>query len=165
MNLGFKELASVCEAIAAGRQTVLLRKAGIRESTAESVFESRSFYLLPTQYHEKKKGGSPDGFAISLHVHVIQSGDLLEWSNIEKLLPLTAYDPKTIREHFDSRDEKLLHFAHIRASRLEPVWHLPASPALSGCRSWFDLPSPPSSLKEIPVPESDITRQTAKLLS
>ena len=165
MSLGFKELASVCAAIAAGRQAVLLRKAGIRESTAESVFESSSFYLLPTQYHEKKKGGSPDGFAISLHVHVIQSGDLLEWSNIEKLLPLTAYDPKTIREHFDSRDEKLLHFAHIRASRLEPVWHLPASPALSGCRSWFDLPSPPSGLKEIPVPESDITRQTAKLLS
>ena len=165
MSLGFKELSSVCEAIAAGRQAVLLRKGGIRESTAESVFESRSFYLLPTQYHEKKKGGSSDGFAISLHVHVIQSGDLLEWSNIEKLLPLTAYDPKTIREHFDSRDEKLLHFAHIRASLLEPGWHLPASPALSGCRSWFDLPSPPPGLKEFPVPETDITRQTAKLLS
>ena len=152
MSLGFKELASVCEAIAAGRQAVLLRKAGLRESTADSVFESRSFYLLPTQYHEKKKDGTQAGFSVSIHVQVIQSGDLFEWSNIEKLLPLTAYDPKTLREHFDSRDEKLLHFAHIRASRLDPVWHLPASPALSGCRSWFDLPSPPSGLKEIPVP-------------
>ena len=165
MSLGFKELASVCAAIAAGKQSVLLRKAGLRESTADSVFESRSFYLLPTQYHEKKKGGSPDGFAISLHVHVIQSGDLLEWSQIEKLLPLTAYDPKTIREHFDSRDEKLLHFAHIRAFQLEPVWHLPSSPALSGCRSWFELPASPPGLKETPVAETDITRQTAKLLS
>ena len=165
MSLGFKELASVCEAVAAGRQSILLRKAGLRESTADSVFESRSFYLLPTRYHEKKKTGSSDGFTISLHVHIIQSGDLLEWSRIEKLLPLTAYDPKSIREHFDSRDEKLLHFAHIRASRLEPPWHLPSSPALSGCRSWFDLPNPPPGLKEIPVPETDITRQTAKLLS
>ena len=165
MSLGFKELASVCEAIAAGRQSILLRKAGLRESTAESVFESRTFYLLPTRYHEKKKGASPEGFAIALHVHVIQSGDLLDWSQVEKLLPLTAYDPKTIREHFDSRDEKLLHFAHLRAFRLEPVWHLPSSPALSGCRSWFDLPNPPSSLREIPVPETDITRQTARLLS
>ena len=165
MSVGFKELASVCDAIGAGKQAILLRKAGLRESTAESVFESRSFYLLPTQYHDKKPGGSSGGFAISLHVHVIQSGDLLEWTNIEKLLPLTAYDPKTIREHFDSRDEKLLHFAHIRASLLAPVWHLPASPALSGCRSWFDLPNPPAALRETPVPETEITRQTAKLLS
>jgi hypothetical protein len=165
VNLGFKELASVCEAIAAGRQSILLRKAGLRESTADSVFASRSFYLLPTRYHEKKKGGSPDGFAVSLHVHVTQSGDLLEWSQIEKLLPLTAYDPETIREHFDSRNEKLLHFAHIRAFRLEPVWHLPSSPSLSGCRSWFELPAPPPGQKETPVAETDITRRTANLLS
>lgn len=165
MILGFKELASVCEAVAAGRQSVLLRKAGLRESTAESVFESRSFYLLPTQYHEKKKAGAQDGFSISLHVHVIQSGDLLEWPVIEKLLPLTAYDPKTIREHFDSRDEKLLHFAHLRAFRLEPAWQLPSSPSLSGCRSWFELPPPPAGLRETPVPETDITRQTARLLA
>jgi len=165
MSLGFKELASVCDAVAAGRQSILLRKAGLRESTADSVFESRSFYLLPTRYHEKKKAGSSDGFTISLHVHIIQSGDLLAWSQIEKLVPLTAYDPKTIREHFDSRDEKLLHFAHIRAFRLEPAWHMPSSPALSGCRSWFDLPNPPPGLKETPVAETDITRQTTKLLS
>ena len=165
MSLGFKELASVCETVAAGRQSILLRKAGLRESTADSVFASRSFYLLPTRYHEKKKGESPAGFAVSLHVHVIQSGDLLEWSQIEKLLPLTAYDPKTIREHFDSRDEKLLHFAHIRAFRLEPVWQLPSSPSLSGCRSWFELPAPPPGLKEIPLAETDVTRRTANLLS
>lgn len=165
MSLGFKELASVCAAIGAGKQALLLRKAGLRESTADSVFENRSFYLLPTHYHEKGKGKAQDGFSISLHVHIIQSGDLLEWPVIEKLLPLTAYDPKTIREHFESRDENLLHFAHIRAFRLEPVWLLPASPSLSGCRSWFELPHPPAGLTETPVPETEITRQTAKLLS
>ena len=165
MILGFKELASVCAAISAGKQAVLLRKAGLRESTADSVFAARSFYLLPTQYHEKKRAESPEGFPVSLHVHVIQSGDLLEWSNIEKLLPLTAYDPKTIREHFDSRDEKLLHFAHIRAFRLDPVWQLASSPSLSGCRSWFELPNPPAGIKETSVTETDIARQTARLLS
>ena len=165
MSLGFKELASVCAAIGTGKQALLLRKAGLRESTADSVFTTRSFYLLPTQYHEKKKTESPEGFSISLHVQVIQSGDLLEWSNIEKLLPLTAYDPKTIREHFDSRDEKLLHFALIRAARLNPVWELASSPSLSGCRSWFELPHPPTGIRETPVPETEITRRTAQLLS
>jgi len=165
MTMGFKELASVCEAVATGRQSVLLRKAGLRESTAESGFQTKHFYLLPTRYHEKKSQPAGDGFQIRLRAEVIQSGDLLEWSSIEKLLPLTAYDPSTIREHFESRDQKLLHFAHIRAFLLQPEWQLPASPSLSGCRSWFELPNPPQGQKETPAPATENTRRTTELLS
>ena len=162
---GFKELASVCHSIAQGQQNVLLRKAGIRESTHESAFQPKSFYLLPTQYHEKGSKTPSQIFPISLRVNLIRTGDLLDWSKIEKLLPLTAYDPKTIREHFDSRDEKLLHFALIQPFFLSPTWNLPHSPSLSGCRSWFELPSPPSTLTEAPVPATEAARQTALLLS
>jgi hypothetical protein len=165
MIQGFKELASVCQAIAQGRQTVLLRKAGIRESTHESAFQPKSFYLLPTQYHEKGPKSSSQSFPISLRVEVIRSGDLIHWAQIEKLLPFTAYDPKTIREHFDSRDEKLLHFAQIQSFTLSPVWNLPHSPALSGCRSWFELPPPPSNLTESPISTNEASRRTAQLLS
>ena len=161
---GFKELASVCAAIAKGRQTVLLRKAGIRESTAESGFQTKSFYLLPTQYHEKGAKSGASDFSISLRVEVIRSGDLFDWSQIEKLLPLTSYDPATIREHFESRDQKLLHFAHIRAFSLTPTWHLPHSDSLSGCRSWFELPPPPLGLTELPVPATDLSLKTEQVL-
>jgi len=162
---GFKELASVCQAIAAGRQSILLRKAGLRESTSESGFQTTSFYLLPTQYHEKGPKSPSQDFPISLRVEVTRSGDLIHWAQIEKLLPFTAYDPKTIREHFESRDEKLLHFAQIQSFILSPVWNLPHSPALSGCRSWFGLPPPPSNLTESPISTSEVARQTAQLLS
>ena len=162
---GFKELASVCQAIAQGRQSILLRKAGIRESTSESGFKTTSFYLLPTQYHEKGSKTPSQDFPISLRVEVIRSGDLIHWTQIEKLLPFTAYDPKTIREHFDSRDEKLLHFAQIQSFTLAPIWNLPHSPTLSGCRSWFEIPSPPTSIKESPMSPTDATRQTSQLLS
>jgi len=165
MIQGFKELASVCTAISTGCQSVLLRKAGLRESTAESGFHAKSFYLIPTHYHEKgSKNAAPD-FSVSLRAEVIRSGELLDWSQIEKLLPLTAYDPATIQEHFESRNEKLLHFALIRAFSLSPIWHLPHSPALSGCRSWFDLPSPPSEIQESPIPSTDLFQKTADLLS
>ena len=165
MTQGFKELSSVCQAIASGRQSVLLRKAGLRESTAESVFQAKSFYLLPTLYHEKgSKSVTPD-FSISLRVEIIRAGDLLDWSHIEKIIPLTAYHPPTIREHFDSRNEHLLHFAHIRAFALSPIWQLPHTPALSGCRSWFDLPSPPAQITETAVPETSTIRQIAQLLA
>ena len=165
MIQGFKELASVCQAITQGRQTVLLRKAGIRESTHESAFQPKSFYLLPTHYHEKGTKSPSQEFPISLRVEVIRSGDLIHWAQIEKLLPFTAYDPQTIREHFDSRDEKLLHFAQIQSFTLSPVWNLPHSPALSGCRSWFELPPPPSNLTESPITKNETARQTAHLLS
>ena len=165
MSLGFKELASVCEAIEAGRQALLLRKAGLRESTKESGFQARSFYLLPTHYHEKKKAAGRAGFEITLRVEVVRAGDLRDWPVIEKLAPLTAYDSKALREHFDSRDENLLHFALVRAFRLHPVWHLPSTPELSGCRSWFELPALPDDRKESPVQGDTVLKTTQALLS
>ena len=165
MIQGFKELASVCQAIATGQQSVLLRKAGIRETTLESGFAIKSFYLLPTHYHEKDARGPTGDFQISVRVDVLRSGDLLDWSQIEKLLPFTAYNPKTIREHFDSRDQKLLHFALVPPFLLQPIWSLPSSAELRGCRSWFDLPPPPSSILESAIPETEQTRHTALLLS
>jgi hypothetical protein len=165
MIQGFKELASVCQAIAIGRQSVLLRKAGIRETTSESGFGTKSFYLLPTHYHEKDAKGPTADFQISVRVDVLRSGDLLDWSQIEKLLPFTSYNPKTIREHFDSRDQKLLHFALVRPFLLQPIWSLCSSAELRGCRSWFDLPPPPFSIRESAIPETEQTRQTALLLS
>jgi len=164
MSVGFKELASVCAAIDGGKQALLLRKAGLRESTAESGFQASSFHLLPTHYHEKKKSAPANGFDVALRVEVIRSGDLREWPVIEKLVPLTAYDPKTLREHFNSRDEKLLHFALIRAFRLQPIWHLPSAPELSGCRSWFELPDRPVGTKESPVPADKVLQATQVLL-
>jgi hypothetical protein len=164
MNQGFKELASVCAAISAGKQAILLRKAGLRESTAESCFQASSFFLLPTHYHEKKSSAPGDGFAVALRVEVIRAGDLRDWSILEKLAPLTAYDPKVLREHFESRDEKLLHFALVRAFRLQPVWHLPSSPELSGCRSWFELPAAPAAIQESPVPADAVLTATQALL-
>ena len=164
MSVGFKELASVCAAIDGGKQALLLRKAGLRESTAESGFQVSSFHLLPTHYHEKKKSAPANGFDVAVRVQVIRSGDLRKWPVIEKLAPLTAYDPKTLREHFDSRDEKLLHFALVRAFRLQPIWHLSSSPALSGCRSWFEVPTAPVGIKESPIPADTVLKATQALL-
>jgi len=163
MSLGFKELASVCAAIASGRQSILLRKAGLRESTAESGFQEASFYLLPTHYHEKQKVPHGEGFAITLRVEVLRAGDVRDASAIQKLAPLTAYDPVILREHFESRDEKVLHFALIRAFHLQPAWHLPSSPELSGCRSWFQLPPVPAATRETAIP-ADAVRQASQAL-
>ena len=50
-SVGFKEWQVVCDALASGRQTVILRKGGIHEGRAGFSFAHESFYLFPTRFH------------------------------------------------------------------------------------------------------------------
>ena len=50
---GFKEWAIVCEALGAGRQSIILRKGGIAEGRQGFSFKHREFFLFPTWFHEQ----------------------------------------------------------------------------------------------------------------
>jgi hypothetical protein len=52
----------------------------------------------------------------------------------------------------------------VRAFHLQPIWHLPSAPELSGCRSWFELPPVPSGIKESLVPADAVLQSTQVLL-
>ena len=50
---GFKEWAVVCQALGAGRQSIILRKGGIAEGRDGFSFRHREFFLFPTWFHEQ----------------------------------------------------------------------------------------------------------------
>ena len=50
-EIGFKEWQVVCDALAEGRQTVILRKGGIHEGREGFSFAHERFYLFPTRFH------------------------------------------------------------------------------------------------------------------
>ena len=52
LQVGLKEWAVVCGALASGRQMVLLRKGGIYEAAGEFEVEHREFLLFPTYLHQ-----------------------------------------------------------------------------------------------------------------
>ena len=52
-QIAFKEWAAVCAALAAGRQTIILRKGGIAEGPAGFVPQHGQFWLLPTRFHQR----------------------------------------------------------------------------------------------------------------
>ncbi len=56
--IAFKEWASVCDALLAGRQTIILRKGGISEGKAPGTFvpEHSQFWLYPTWVHQAEQG-------------------------------------------------------------------------------------------------------------
>ena len=49
--IGFKEWQVVCDALATGRQSILLRKGGIHEGREGFSFAHDSFFLFPTRFH------------------------------------------------------------------------------------------------------------------
>lgn len=55
-DVAFKEWASVCEALASGEQTIILRKGGIAEGPGGFTVEHRAFWLYPTFVHQAEQG-------------------------------------------------------------------------------------------------------------
>ena len=56
-RVAFKEWAAVCHALAAGIQSVILRKGGIAERGGSFHPEYSRFWLYPTYFHEPRAGG------------------------------------------------------------------------------------------------------------
>jgi hypothetical protein len=52
LNIALKEWDTVCQALAARRQILLLRKGGIYESAGGFEIENRQFLLFPTFLHQ-----------------------------------------------------------------------------------------------------------------
>ncbi len=50
----FKEWAVICQALAEGRQSLILRKGGIAESQGTFAVEQRRFWLYPTYVHQQE---------------------------------------------------------------------------------------------------------------
>src|SRR4029077_13319887 len=52
---GFKEWSLVCDAMGAGRQSIILRKGGIAEGRGGFQWQADGFFLFPTHFHEQDR--------------------------------------------------------------------------------------------------------------
>src|SRR5207253_10484185 len=59
LNYAFKEWAVICQALAEGRQALILRKGGIAEAAGEFTLEHTRFWLFPTYVHQQNSGIKP----------------------------------------------------------------------------------------------------------
>ena len=59
-NIAFKEWASIVNALAQGKQIIILRKGGIREDAGEFQVEHGEFFLFPTYEHQNEADLKPD---------------------------------------------------------------------------------------------------------
>jgi hypothetical protein len=153
--LALKEWGAVVHALLDGRQTVLLRKGGIREKRFNVA--SDRFVLFPTVAHahvERVRPGHDDLLAAGVAdvdddggrftvragialVDVIATDDA---DALAALHDLHIWRPEHIAERMAFRPKHQLQVLVVGAVALDPPITLERKPEYGGCSSWVDLP-------------------------
>jgi hypothetical protein len=169
--IGFKEWQVVCEALASGRQSIILRKGGIHEGRHGFSFAHESFFLFPTRFHAQgdqvREGNvkpmpewqTGETFQITHHAEAEWAVTLTDWDQVRALEPLHIYSDTTVRDRFDWEGKGMasgsIHVAFVRMWKLAQPWELSYQPSFGGCRSWIELPEPAEGWKGSAKPVLD----------
>jgi hypothetical protein len=166
-DVALKEWAGICHALARGRQTLLLRKGGVRERAGQFAPEHEVFWLYPTRVHEAEQGLREPAFdhavgrqdpAAEVPLDCLARVELLEYVTSEDSLaalePFHIWTRETIARRFAYRRPGLWVMG-IRVFRHDPPWSLLPSQEQLGCQSWVELEKPLPAEELRPVLEDD----------
>ncbi len=148
-----KEWSIVCSALATGRQSILLRKGGIREKRGEFVVEHPHFFLYPTAFHQdpeqlipearadlETREGKPNGqVSIGLYAEVVAVWRVENLEQLKALSPLHILAWKTIESRFHYKNNPWLEVLLLRIFQLPNPIMISELPQYAGCRSWVAL--------------------------
>ena len=152
LRVALKEWATVCRALEAGRQVLLLRKGGIYESAGEFELEHRQFVLFPTYVHQNAKmlkPGDREGLeprdAEPSQVRLSAAGVVTDIVRLKSRAQVDALDdehvwlPPLIDMRFNYRPDNPLYLLLVRTYRLPRPTTVENTPAYAGCKSWVPL--------------------------
>jgi hypothetical protein len=152
MNVALKEWAVVCDALASGKQIILLRKGGIYEAAGEFELEHREFLLFPTFLHQnatmlksefrggvEKRDAEPGEILISSAARVTDIIQLQSRQQMDAIDGEHIWSPPLIEMRFSYRPQNPLYLLIVRAYRLPEPVKIVNTPAYAGCKSWVPL--------------------------
>lgn len=154
-SLALKEWGAVVHALLDGRQSVLLRKGGIREKRFDVA--SDRFVLFPTVAHahaERVRPGHDDLLASGAAdidddggTFMVRAGvelvDVVPTDDADALAALTdlhIWRPEHIEERLAFRPKHPLQVLVVKTIALPEPVTVTRTPAYGGCSSWVDLP-------------------------
>lgn len=155
MKTAFKEWASVCRALLAGRQVIILRKGGIAEESGAFKPEYERFLLFPTRFHQSADQLSPEGrvfleparfdqpdegnVIIRGTAHVTQVHRVTNREAILALNDQHIWSNDVVEERFNRWESNLVYALTLRVFALPEPVTLPVVDAYGGCKSWIEL--------------------------
>ena len=156
-EVALKEWAVVCAALGDGRQSLLLRKGGIRERGPDHTFvaEHRRFVLLPTYFHAQDAGRArdlvpevhaelaalvapPGGLRVDLCAEVTGTWHVRELAPLLGLAGRHVLSQACVADRFAYRTPGLWVLS-LRTYRFARTVELADRPGYAGCVSWVDL--------------------------
>jgi len=161
----FKEWTLVCDALAHGVQSLIIRKGGIAEGRAGFRFQHADFLFFPTLFHEQAAklklppetalpAPRPDGqHEVTLGAHVEWTQEVTDWEKVRALAPFHLWTEAEIEKRFRQHDHPAVNVAFVRIQRLSKPFVFPDAPKYGGCRSWIELPALPEGTILTPVLE------------
>jgi hypothetical protein len=153
-RIALKEWASVCAAVAQGRQTILLRKGGIDEGSGGFQVQHSEFWLYPTRFHQNAAELAPDAAGLlndsaaapppagtvqlSLYAVVRRVEQVMDEAGLQRFRGLHVLSEAVVHERFHYRRPGLF-AVEIEAFHLAEPHEIPELPEFAGCHSWVDL--------------------------
>lgn len=152
-SVALKEWSVVVEALACGRQLLIVRKGGIREEEGNFSFQHREFLLYPTTEHQKKEWirpeflplwddtPAPEAGSVLFQIYAgIAYTQLVRTANaLEGLERYHIWTPDFFTSRMRYRPESPAVVALLRVYRLKSSLRHPVFPEYAGCKSWVPL--------------------------
>jgi hypothetical protein len=164
IEVALKEWAAVCRALAAGRQSILLRKGGIAD--AEFRLEATRFALWPTYVHQAELGVRPDErrfqeeaehdrsaagtVRLSLWVEVTGIYQVRDPIIAQMLAHLHVWSEEAIAKRYAYRAPGV-DVLSVRVHRLPAPIEIAETAEHAGCKSWVKLGRVYSAAGSTPV--------------
>ncbi|MGD1276574.1 MAG: DUF1802 family protein [Tepidisphaeraceae bacterium] len=172
LPVALKEWQAVCDALAAGRQIILLRKGGIYESAGEFEIEHRRFLLFPTYVHQNaamlkapaqaaEVSAEPSRVTLSLAGEITDIVQVADRRVMDRLDDQHIWAKPLIDMRFNYRPENPLYLLLVRAYRLREAVTIDNTPAYAGCKSWVPLEQP-AAIQDAAAVLSDAEYQTRR---
>lgn len=149
-----KEWAVICQALAEGKQALLLRKGGIDEAAGAFALEHTRFWLLPTYTHQQREGVIEAALPLLQYVEANRPAAgvlrLTHWAEVTGvydvrdempallLAHLHLWSDKAVQQRFAYRSPGL-HVLTVRVYRAPAAQEVPDRPEYQGCHSWVTL--------------------------
>ena len=178
-RFAFKEWAVVCAALAAGQQSLILRKGGIHEGREGFRIAHREFWLFPTGFHQQPNSVVPKAqpllgkvlaevppdneVRIRHYVEVERVVAVQEESALTPLQPWHIWSDETVHQRFHYKSPGLFVML-VRVHQLPDVQKLPVSLHFAGCRSWVDFPEELSTSVLTPVISKEVHTERMRQL-
>jgi hypothetical protein len=164
VNIALKEWDTLCRALGAGRQILLLRKGGIYESAGGFEIENRTFLLFPTFLHQnptmlkddalkwyEKRAAEPDQITLAFAGAISDIVRVQSRAQIDALDAEHIWTSPLIDMRFNYKPHNPLYLLLVRVFAMPEPVTIANTPAYTGCKSWVPLDDPINLRPAVPV--------------